>query len=45
MQAAAKRRNMHLTSLSRPLTPEDFSAFDYIIGILNELETSSILPD
>lgn len=33
MTAAAKKRDIHLTSKSRPLTPEDFTKFDYIIGM------------
>lgn len=33
MQAAAKNRNVHLTSRSRPLTPNDLTSFDYIIGM------------
>ncbi|CAG9464216.1 unnamed protein product [Pedinophyceae sp. YPF-701] len=33
MKAAAQPRNVCLTSISRPLKPEDFSRFDYIIGM------------
>lgn len=33
MAAAAEKRDIHLTSKSRPLEPEDFSKFDYIIGM------------
>lgn len=33
MTAAAKKRDIHLTSKSRPLQPEDFQKFDYIIGM------------
>ena len=33
MTAAAKKRNIHLTSKSRPLVPEDFQRFDMIIGM------------
>ena len=33
MAAAAKKRNIHLTSKSRPLEPEDFDKFDFIIGM------------
>ena len=33
MTAAAKQRNIHLTSKSRPLVPEDFQRFDMIIGM------------
>lgn len=34
MRAAAQRRDMYLTSISRPLTPDDLNKFDYIIGVL-----------
>ena len=33
MAAAAKNRDIHLTSKSRPLEPEDFDKFDFIIGM------------
>eukprot|EP00208_Stichococcus_sp_RCC1054_P005704 CAMPEP_0206140094 /NCGR_PEP_ID=MMETSP1473-20131121/8308_1 /ASSEMBLY_ACC=CAM_ASM_001109 /TAXON_ID=1461547 /ORGANISM="Stichococcus sp, Strain RCC1054" /LENGTH=199 /DNA_ID=CAMNT_0053534107 /DNA_START=283 /DNA_END=882 /DNA_ORIENTATION=+ len=33
MRAAAQRRDMYLTSISRPLTPDDLNKFDYIIGM------------
>ena len=33
MAAAAKKRDIHLTSKSRPLEPEDFDKFDFIIGM------------
>lgn len=33
MLAAASKRDVHLTSRSRPLTPEDFRKFDYILGM------------
>lgn len=33
MTAAAKKRDIHLTSRSRPLKPDDFTNFDYIIGM------------
>lgn len=33
MAAAAEKRDIHLTSKSRPLEPEDFAKFDYIIGM------------
>ena len=36
MTAAAKKRDIHLTSKSRPLKPEDFTNFDYIIGMDHE---------
>ena len=36
MTAAARRRDIHLTSKSRPLQPEDFQNFDYIIGMDHE---------
>lgn len=32
MLEAARKRGVYLTSRSRPLVPEDFSKFDYIIG-------------
>lgn len=36
MTAAAKKRDIHLTSRSRPLKPDDFTNFDYIIGMDHE---------
>lgn len=33
MTSAAKKRDIHLTSKSRPLEPEDFQKFDFIIGM------------
>eukprot|EP00638_Chattonella_subsalsa_P003712 CAMPEP_0117753996 /NCGR_PEP_ID=MMETSP0947-20121206/12571_1 /TAXON_ID=44440 /ORGANISM="Chattonella subsalsa, Strain CCMP2191" /LENGTH=243 /DNA_ID=CAMNT_0005573011 /DNA_START=264 /DNA_END=995 /DNA_ORIENTATION=- len=33
MQAAAVKRDVHLTSRSRPLKPEDLDYFDHIIGM------------
>lgn len=33
MTKAAKKRDIHLTSKSRPLRPEDFTKFDFIIGM------------
>ncbi len=33
MIASASKRNVHLTSRSRPLTPEDLQNFDYILGM------------
>ena len=32
MLEAARKRGVHLTSRSRPLLPEDFQKFDYIVG-------------
>ncbi|DBB03873.1 TPA: hypothetical protein ACH3X1_012961 [Trebouxia sp. C0004] len=36
MTAAAQKRDVHLTSKSRPLEPEDFQKFDFIVGMDNE---------
>lgn len=36
MTAAAQKRNIKLTSKSRPLEPEDFNKFDFIIGMDDE---------
>ena len=33
MTAAAQKRDIHLTSKSRPLEPEDFQKFEFIIGM------------
>lgn len=33
MRRAAEQRQVYLTSRSRPLTPQDLSTFDYIIGM------------
>ena len=33
MRQAAERRQVFLTSRSRPLTPQDLSSFDYLIGM------------
>lgn len=33
MRQAAARRDMQLTSRSRPLTPQDLTSFDYVIGM------------
>jgi protein-tyrosine phosphatase len=35
MQIHAKKRGYNLTSVSRPVKPEDFDKFDYIIGMDN----------
>ena len=34
MKAAAAKRGVCLTSLSRPLWPEDLHTFDYILGMV-----------
>jgi len=36
MTAAAQKRDVHLTSKSRPLEPEDFQKFDFIVGMDDE---------
>ena len=36
MLAAASKRDVHLTSRSRPLTPDDLQKFDYILGMDHE---------
>ena len=36
MTAAAQKRDIHLTSKSRPLEPEDFQKFDFIVGMDDE---------
>lgn len=33
MRQAAEQRQVFLTSRSRPLTPQDLSSFDYLIGM------------
>lgn len=33
MRQAAEKRQVYLTSKSRPLTPQDLSTFDYLIGM------------
>ena len=33
MRKTAKKRGVHLTSVSRPLKPQDFRDFQYIVGM------------
>lgn len=33
MAKAAQKRGVHLTSVSRPLRPEDFADFEYMVGM------------
>ncbi len=42
MRAHAQRRGYHLTSISRPISYEDFFEFDYIIG-MDESNRSTLL--
>ena len=45
MLAAAAKREVCLTSRSRPLTPEDMTTFDFILGELtSSLQLQAIAP-
>lgn len=47
MQTHAKKRNYHLTSISRQIRPDDFEQFDYIIAMDDENlhDMQAFIPD